>query len=127
MWVWACPPGVVAAPDMTNAGCAIVDPLASGLGLSITGPALASPLSMADTVPADAGARAWEGVPYGDYTLTATLPAGYDGYAVRSQRSDFPVRLLSGGTGYAFTISANLFDPSEDYHRVNIDVYLLRS
>ena len=69
LWVWACPPGVVAAPDMTNAGCTIVDPLASGLGLSITGPALADPLSMADTVPADAGARAWEGVPY-----TATTP-----------------------------------------------------
>lgn len=125
IWVWTCPPGVTARPDMSEAGCAITDPLASGLEVNITGSSLATPLTLANSGFGDAGARVWPTVPFGTYTLTATLPPGAAGYAVRPGTDQFAVELRPDGTGYTFTIDGGLFDLRSDYWRVNLDVYLL--
>ena len=127
LFLSACPPGVVAAPDMTRSGCTPIDPIAAGFGVRLTGSALSGALTLNDTVPGDAGARVWEGLPLGAYTIAVTLPPGYDGYALRSYRSGFPVTLLADRTGYTFTLSDNLFDPSDNLRRVNIEAYLLTS
>ena len=125
IFVWQCAPGVVARPDMTGADCVRVDPLASGFDVAIAGGGLAAPLTLAGTAPADAAGRLWQNVPLGDYTITATLPPGADGYALRSARADFPIRLLPDGTGYTFALTDALFDPASDLRRVNIEAYLL--
>lgn len=124
LWVLACPPGVVARPDMTNQGCVIVDPLASGLDVEITGPAISGRLTLGNSDFGDAGARLWRDVPFGTYTLTASIPPAAAGYAVRPTSEGLAINLLPGGTGYTFTIDSSLFVPGE-YQRVNLDVYLL--
>jgi hypothetical protein len=125
LWVSHCPPGVTAQPVMTNRGCVIGDPLASGLDVRITGPTLATPLTLANSGPGDAGARVWADVPFGTYTLTATLPPDAVGYALRPTVESLVINRLPDGTGYTFTIDGTLFDPRSDYQRVNLDVYLL--
>lgn len=125
VWVWSCPRGVVAQPDMRDLGCEAVDPLALGFEVRLTTPL--GGLSLADnSVRGDAGARLWERVPLGDYVLVARLPSGFDGYAARSYRAGFPVSLMPDGTGYRFAITDALFLPGE-YRRVNLDLYLLRT
>jgi hypothetical protein len=124
VWVLRCPPGVVAQPDMTNRGCVLVDPLTSGLEVQITGPALSGALTLGNSGFGDAGARLWTNVPFGAYTLTASIPPGAVGYAVRPVGENLAVNLLPDGTGYTFTIESSLFEPGT-YQRVNLDVYLL--
>lgn len=124
LWVLTCPPGVVANPEMTNRGCVIVDSLASGLDVEITGPALSGALTLGNSGFGDAGARLWADVPFGTYTLTASIPPDAVGYAVRPITEGFAINLLPDGTGYTFTIDSTLFEPGE-YQRVNLDVYLL--
>ena len=124
LWVLRCPPGVVAQPDMTNRGCVIVDPLTSGLEVQITGPALSGALTLGNSGFGDAGARLWANVPFGTYTLTASIPSGAVGYAVRPVNENLAVNLLPDGTGYTFTIDSPMFEPGT-YQRVNLDVYLL--
>ena len=125
LWISRCPPGVTAQPVMTNLGCAIGDPLSSGLEIRITSPSLATPLTFANSGPGDAGARVWADVPFGTYTLTATLPPDAVGYALRPTVEGLVINRLPDGTGYTFTIDGSLFDPRSDYQRVNLDVYLL--
>jgi hypothetical protein len=123
--VSACPPGVTAQPDMSDLGCAFVDPLASGVDLQISGPALETPLTLANSLPADAGARVWTAVPFGDYTLQATLPPGASGYAIRATTRGVTVTPLPGGDGYALRLDGSIVDPRSDYWRGNFHVYLL--
>jgi hypothetical protein len=125
VWVLVCPPGVTAQPDMSGRGCQYVDPLTSGLGLTITSPALSGPLTLGNSGPGDAGARVWSAIPFSTYTLTATLPRGAVGYAVRPATSGFQINLLPVGSGYSFTIDGTLFDPRSDYWRANFEVFLL--
>lgn len=122
-----CAPGVVAVPDMTGADCTRIDLLASGFDVVVSGDGLATPLTLATSELADAAGRVWERVPLGAYTVTATLPPGIDGYALRPGRAGFELTLLADGTGYAFTLTENLFDPGDDVRRVNIEAYLLTS
>ncbi|MBA2520612.1 MAG: hypothetical protein H0V24_13170 [Chloroflexia bacterium] len=125
LWVHHCPPGVTARPSMANAGCVIGDPLGSGVTVNVAGPALATPLTLANSAFGDAGARVWPAVPFGPYTLTAVLPPGAIGYAVRPGNAGLEVNLRPDGTGYTFTIDGSLFDPRGGYWRVNLDLYLL--
>ncbi|MDQ3696348.1 MAG: hypothetical protein M3464_22430 [Chloroflexota bacterium] len=125
LWVHHCPPGVIARPSMANAGCVIGDPLGSGVAVNIAGPALATPLTLATSAFGDAGARVWSAVPFGPYTLTATLPPGAIGYAVRPGNAGLAINLRPDGTGYTFTIDGSLFDLRDGYWRVNLDLYLL--
>lgn len=124
--IWDCPPGVVAMPEMSGAGCSLVRPEASGLGLTLAGGGLEVPLTLDNAHAGDGDARFarfWD-VPLGDYTLTATLPLGASGYAVRSTRPDVPARLLPDGTGYVVTLDGGTFSPGAD-PRVHLDAYLL--
>lgn len=123
LFLHACPPGV-AAPDLRPAGCTPIDPLAVGFDVRLDADELPRPLTLADAVPADAGGYRWAGLPYANYIVSVTLPPGYDGYALRSYRPDFPVTLLPDRTGYAFTLRDGLFAPGA-LRRVNIDAYLL--
>lgn len=125
VWVLACPPGVTAQPDMSGRGCQFVDALSSGLELTITSPALSGPLTLANSEFGDAGARLWSAVPFSTYTITATLPPGAVGYAVRPVSPTYSINLLPDGSGYTFTIDGNMFDPRSDYWRVNFEVYIL--
>ena len=124
VWTWACPVGVIAAPDMRNRGCELVDPRRLGMDLRLTGPDGGRSLA-ADAVTGDAGALVWDGVPLGGYNLVAVLPPGFAGYAARSFDPTFAIRLRPDGTGYTFEIEDGLFVPGE-YRRVNLDIYLLR-
>lgn len=122
--VWDCPPGVVAMPDMTGAGCAITDPNASKLNLTLVGAALATPLILSDASAGGGNSWFWGGVPLGDYTLTATLPPNSSGYAVRATGFSGAIRPLRDGTGYAMTLDEGLFSQVQE-RRIDLDVYLL--
>lgn len=124
LFLQTCPPGVVAAPDLRQAGCLPLDPFAVGFDVRLDADELPRPLTLADALPAAAGGYLWEGLPYANYTLSVTLPSGYDGYALRSYRTDFSVTPLDDRTGYVFALDDALFAPG-DLRRVNIDAYLL--
>lgn len=124
LFLHACPPGVAAAPDLRQAGCTPIDPLAAGFDVRLDADELPRPLTLADALPAGAGGYRWEGLPSANYTLSVTLPSGYDGYALRSSRPDFSVTPLPDRTGYAFTLRDGLFAPGE-IRRVTVDAYLL--
>jgi len=124
LFLQTCPPGVVAAPDLRQAGCLPIDPFAVGFDVRLDADELPRPLTLADALATDAGGYLWEGLPYANYTLSVTLPPGYDGYALRSYRTDFSVTPLDDRTGYVFALDDALFAPG-DLRRVNIDAYLL--
>ncbi len=121
----ACAPGIVAMPDMRQADCGLVDPFAMGFDLRLAGDLIAEPLTLADSRPNGAGGWTWDGLPNGSYTISATLPPGYDGYALRSYLEALVVTPLPDFTGYSFAINQNLFAPGETDRSATIEAYLL--
>jgi hypothetical protein len=132
--LWQCPSGVVAAPDMRNLGCAALAAPPAGFALEIAGGGLTRPLQLAGAGAAtslrtqaaadDAGRLGWEAVPGGEYRVTAVLPAGTPGYAVRCYCPGVRVQVLSDHSGYALVFlleEGALPAPSEAV----LDVYLL--
>ena len=98
---WQCPPGVAAAPDMRDLGCAALTAPPPGFELEIAGAGLAAPLRLAQATPEAGGFQSWGAVPGGEYRVTARLPAGTPGYAMRSYDLGVRVQLLSDHSGYA--------------------------
>lgn len=123
--VYACAPGVVAMPDMRQAPCDLVDPFALGFDVRLTGDPIAEPLTLADTTADGTSGWAWSGLPNGIYTIAATLPPGYDGYALRSDLEALVVTPLPSLTGYSFALNQNLFAPGETDRSATINAYLL--
>lgn len=74
--VFRCPPGM----DVFNVAAAACAPADDDFDITISGEALAGPLTLADAT-AGAGAYVWTGLPLGEYLIAeAVLPAGATTY-----------------------------------------------
>ena len=116
--VFACPPGVEAAPVMDNLGCAPIAP-PPGLELTVEGDPLLDPAAAPVATPSAEGGWVWSDLPEGDYLLRAELPPGVDGYAIRANGS-VRASVLAGGSGYLVGV-----DPAPAGEPAALAVYLL--
>ncbi len=121
---WECAPGVPAAPDMRGLDCAALAAPPEGFALEFGGVAARRPFDLEGVTSGDGG-LGWDDVPSGEYRLTARLPAGIQGYAVRSYDDALRVHLLSDRSGYALVLDPVDATP-EAAGAVSLDVYLLR-
>jgi hypothetical protein len=121
---WQCPPGVAAAPDMRDRGCTAVSSPPPGFALEIAGAGVPSPLRLEQATAEEDGFGIWGTIPGGEYRITARLPAGTPGYAVRSYDPGVRVQLLSDHSGYAlvFLLDAGALPAPT---QAMLDVYLL--
>lgn len=99
--VFTCPAGMT-METLNAAACA---PATGVFDVTISGAALASPLTIGDASSSN-GAFTWEGLPPGDYVIAeAVIPSGYDSYVLSAQDTTG-----NPAAGYRVTLDANAPD-----------------
>ena len=107
--VFACPG--VSIETFDPAACA---PATGGYDVTLTGPDLDAPLTLADAESGEGGALVWDDLPFGQYVFSQpVLPAGTASYYVPGSAA---VGLLPDNSGYSVAIDASAPD-------IVLDVY----